>query len=288
MFTEKYTGVFTSNETWNAIHAEESELYNWDPESTYIQEPPFFVNLTLDVPSIQEIHDARALVLLGDSVTTDHVSPAGTFTADSPAGKYLIEHGVEARDFNTYGSRRGNDKVMTRGTFANIRLKNSLVPGVEGGETIHLPDGERMSIYDASMKYQKEGVPLIVLAGKEYGTGSSRDWAAKGTLLLGIKAVIAESFERIHRSNLVGMGVLPLAFKSGENVETLGLTGKEIFDIEGLDDEIGPMSELSVRAVREDGSQVVFSVVARLNTPVEVNYYRNGGILQTVLRNLAV
>lgn len=288
MFTEKYTGVFTSNETWNAIQAEESELYNWDPESTYIQEPPFFVNLTLDVPSIQEIHGARALVLLGDSVTTDHVSPAGTFTADSPAGKYLIEHGVEARDFNTYGSRRGNDKVMTRGTFANIRLKNSLVPGVEGGETIHLPDGERMSIYGASMKYQKEGVPLIVLAGKEYGTGSSRDWAAKGTLLLGIKAVIAESYERIHRSNLVGMGVLPLAFKPGENVENLGLTGKEIFDIEGLDDEIGPMSELSVRAVREDGSQVVFSVIARLNTPVEVNYYRNGGILHTVLRNLAM
>jgi len=286
MFKDKYADIFTSNETWNAIQAEKSELYGWDSESTYIQEPPFFVDLTTEIPPVQEIHAARVLVMLGDSITTDHISPAGTFSADSPAGRYLIEHGIGARDFNTYGSRRGNDRVMTRGTFANIRLKNQLVPGVEGGVTIHLPDGERMSVYDASLKYKEEGVPLIILAGKEYGTGSSRDWAAKGTNILGVKSVIAESFERIHRSNLVGMGVLPLEFMAGESADSLGLTGKEVFHIEGLGDDIEPMSEFIVRADREDGNQVSFKVVARLNTPVDVNYYRNGGILHTVLRDM--
>jgi aconitate hydratase len=286
MFKDKYADIFTGNETWNAIQAEKSDLYGWDPESTYIQEPPFFVDLTEEIPPVQEIRAARVLVMLGDSITTDHISPAGTFSADSPSGMYLIEHGIEVRDFNTYGSRRGNDRVMTRGTFANIRLKNQLVPGVEGGVTIHLPDGERMSVYDASLKYKEEGVPLIILAGKEYGTGSSRDWAAKGTNILGVKAVIAESFERIHRSNLVGMGVLPLEFTAGESADSLGLTGKEVFHIEGLGDDIEPMSEILVRADREDGNQVSFKVVARLNTPIEVNYYRNGGILHTVLRDM--
>ena len=286
MFAQKYADVFSGNETWNAIRAGGGELYGWDEASTYIQEPPFFVGLKHDAPHIQEIHAARVLAMLGDSITTDHISPAGAFSADSPAGKYLMEHGVAPKDFNSYGSRRGNDRVMTRGTFANIRLKNRLVEGVEGGITIHLPDGQRMSIYDAAMQYRDEGVPLIVLAGKEYGAGSSRDWAAKGTLLLGVKAVLAESYERIHRSNLIGMGVLPLQFKPGENVDSLGLTGKETFTIEGLHDDLAPKSEVTVRAQREDGSQIEFHAIARLDTPVEVNYYRNGGILHTVLRNM--
>ncbi len=287
MFREKYANVFTGNETWNAIHAAESALYNWDPDSTYIQEPPFFVDLTPEVPSIEDIHGARVLALLGDSITTDHISPAGAIPVDSPAGKYLTDHGVSLRDFNSFGSRRGNDRVMTRGTFGNIRLKNNLVPGVEGGYTVHFPDGEQMSIYDAAMKYKNEGIPLIVLAGKEYGTGSSRDWAAKGTLLLGVKAVIAQSYERIHRSNLIGMGVLPLQFEPGESVESLGLTGEEKYSIEGLGDNMPPRSEVTVRAERKDGSQVTFMAITRLDTPVEVNYYRNGGILHTVLRNMA-
>jgi aconitate hydratase len=286
MFEQKYANVFTGNDTWNAIHAGESELYDWDPDSTYIQEPPFFVGLSREVPHVEEIHGARVLALLGDSITTDHISPAGAIPADGPAGKYLIEHGVNVRDFNSFGSRRGNDRVMTRGTFGNIRIKNRLVPGVEGSLTVHMPDGEQMSIFDAAMKYREEGVPLLVLAGKEYGTGSSRDWAAKGTLLLGVKAVIAESYERIHRSNLIGMGVLPLQFKPGENIETLGLTGKEIFHIQNLNDDLLPQSEVTVRAEKEDGSSVVFQAVVRLNTPMEVEYYRNGGILHTVLRNL--
>ncbi len=286
MFRKKYANVFTGNETWNAIQAGESALYHWDPESTYIQEPPFFVDLTPEVPSVEDIHGARVLALLGDTITTDHISPAGAIPVDSPAGKYLTDHGVSLRDFNSYGSRRGNDRVLTRGTFGNIRLKNNLVPGVEGGYTVHLPDGEQMSIYDAAMKYKAEGVPLIVIAGAEYGTGSSRDWAAKGTLLLGVKAVIAQSYERIHRSNLIGMGVLPLQFMPGESVETLGLTGREKFSIEGLSNEMAPRSQVTVWVEKEDGSQTSFTAITRLDTPIEVNYYRNGGILHTVLRNM--
>lgn len=286
MFTEKYRNVFSGNPTWNAIQASQGELYAWDPQSTYIQEPPFFLDLTPEVPHISEIHGARALVFLGDSITTDHISPAGAIPADSPAGRYLIERGVSVRDFNSYGSRRGNDQVMTRGTFGNIRLKNRLVPGVEGGFTLHLPDNIQMSIYEAAMQYKEEGVPLIVLAGKEYGTGSSRDWAAKGTLLLGVKAVIAESYERIHRSNLVGMGVLPLQFLPGESADRLGLTGREVYHIEGLDDQIQPDSQVTVRAIADNSQEVVFNAIARLNTPIEVDYYRNGGILHTVLRSL--
>ena len=286
MFAHKYADVFTGNETWNAIQANESEIYTWQSDSTYIQEPPFFTTLTRELPSLRDIKRARALAWLGDSITTDHISPAGAIPADSPAGKFLVKHGVEVRDFNSYGSRRGNDRVMVPGTFANIRLKNRLVPGVEGGFTLHLPDGERMSIYDAAMKYRQENVPLIVLAGKEYGSGSSRDWAAKGTLLLGVKAVLAESYERIHRSNLVGMGVLPLQFLTGENAETLGLTGREVFSITGLGDEMSPNQEVSLQVEPESGKALHFKAIARLNTPVEVEYYRNGGILHTVLRKM--
>jgi len=286
MFENQYADVFSGNQTWNSIQADESDQYNWESESTYIQEPPFFADLSSEIPEIKEIRGARVLALLGDSITTDHISPAGAIPAEGPAGKYLISRGVKVRDFNSFGSRRGNDQVMTRGTFGNIRLKNRLVPGIEGGVTIHFPGNEQMSIYNAAMKYKQEGTPLIVLAGKEYGTGSSRDWAAKGTLLLGVKAVIAESYERIHRSNLIGMGVLPLQFKPGANVQTLGLSGREIFHIEGLNNEIEPMSELTVRAENSAGDIITFKVIARLNTIVEVNYYRNGGILHTVLREM--
>jgi aconitate hydratase len=286
IFEEKYANVFSGNPTWNAIQGGDEELYSWDPNSTYIQEPPFFVDLAPEPAPTKDIRGARVLALLGDSITTDHISPAGAIAPDGPAGKYLIEHGVARRDFNSYGSRRGNDRVMTRGTFANIRLKNRLAPGTEGGVTVHLPDGEQMSIFEAAMKYRQEGVPLIVLAGKEYGTGSSRDWAAKGTLLLGVKAVIAESFERIHRSNLVGMGVLPLQFEEGEGVESLGLDGKETYTIEGLSDGLAPQSQVVVRASKQDGSKVVFKARVRLDTQVEATYYRNGGILHTVLREM--
>lgn len=286
MYETLYANVFSGNETWNAIQAGESELYGWDENSTYIQEPPFFVGLSPQPKPLENILGARALGVFGDSITTDHISPAGSFSADSPAGKFLVSRGVAPKDFNSYGSRRGNDRVMTRGTFANIRLKNRLAPGTEGGVTLHLPDEELMSIYDAAMRYRQEGVPLIILAGKEYGTGSSRDWAAKGTVLLGVRAVIAESFERIHRSNLVGMGVLPMQFKPGEKIETLGLTGKEQFSILGLSDQLLPKSEVSVVARKEDGSQTQFQAIARLDTPIEVSYYRNGGILHTVLRNM--
>jgi aconitate hydratase len=227
------------------------------------------------------------LALFGDSITTDHISPAGDIALNSPAGKYLAEHGVEKRDFNSYGSRRGNDRVMVRGTFANIRLKNLMLPGTEGGVTLHLPDREQMTIYDAAMRYQSENVPLLVIAGKEYGAGSSRDWAAKGTLLLGVRAVIAETYERIHRSNLVGMGVLPLVFKPGESAASLGLTGEESYDVEGLASDIRPRQELTVTATAADGSRREFQVIARLDSQVDVDYYRNGGILQTVLRSLA-
>jgi len=282
--------VFSDNPTWNAIEAEPSELYKWDEYSTYIQEPPFFTELTLETPHISNILDARVLALLGDSITTDHISPAGAIPLDSPAGKYLVDHGVAVRDFNSFGSRRGNDRVMTRGTFGNIRLKNRLAPGTEGGMTTYFGPGEehgkQMPIYDAAQLYKASGVPLLVLAGKEYGTGSSRDWAAKGTILLGVKAVIAESYERIHRSNLVGMGVLPLQFKPGDSVESLGLTGRESFTVQGLSDDLIPQSEVTVRVQKEDSSEFSFGVIVRIDTPVEVNYYRNGGILHTVLRDM--
>jgi aconitate hydratase len=296
MFQKTYGNVFDGNPTWNAISGSEGDLYNWDRDSTYIQEPPFFVELQLSPGSLHDIHGARVLALLGDSVTTDHISPAGDIAENSPAGRYLKYLGIEKRDFNTYGSRRGNDRVLTRGTFANIRLKNLMVPGVEGGVTLYLPSpargggagggGEILPIFDAAEKYKADGVPLVVIAGKEYGTGSSRDWAAKGPLLLGVQAALAESFERIHRSNLVGMGVLPLQFKEGQNAESLGLTGHEVIDIDGISDDIKPRQDVKVRATRPDGSVVTFTMTARLDTPVEVNYYRNGGILPTVLRRL--
>ena len=256
-----------------------------DGASTYIQEPPFFQQMTLDPPALRPIEGARVLALLGDSVTTDHISPAGNIAAASPAGKHLVEHGVSKADFDSYGARRGNDRVMVRGTFANIRLKNLLVPGVEGGVTVHLPSGDQMSIYDAAERYQADGVPLLVIAGKEYGTGSSRDWAAKGTLLLGVRAVIAESFERIHRANLVGMGVLPLVFQPGQNAESLGLTGHARYTIQ-LPTALLPRQEMTVRVDREDGTSCEFTAISRLDTPIDVRYYQNGGILQTVLRDL--
>jgi aconitate hydratase len=286
MYEKNYATVYDGTPEWKAIPTATGELYPWDDSSTYIQHPPFFQSLTLDIVPLKPIAGARVLAMLGDSVTTDHISPAGDIAAASPAGEFLKAAGVDKTDFNSYGSRRGNDRVMVRGTFANIRLKNFLVPGTEGNVTAHLPSGDRMAIYDASARYQKDGVSLIVLAGKEYGTGSSRDWAAKGTLLLGVRAVIAESFERIHRANLVGMGVLPLVFKEGQNAESLGLTGREVFTIDGIDDNITARKELSVHAVREDGTKLTFTAIARLDTPVDVLYYKNGGILQTVLRNL--
>jgi aconitate hydratase len=286
MFKRQYGNVFDGNPTWNAIPVAGGELYGWNEASTYIQEPPYFADLTLGVKPIQPIGGMRVLAIFGDSVTTDHISPAGDIAEKSPAGQYLKSKGVEKKDFNSYGSRRGNDRVMARGTFANIRIKNLMLPGVEGGETLHVPSGERMSIYDAAMKYKAENTPLVVLAGKEYGTGSSRDWAAKGPFLQGVKAVIAESFERIHRSNLVGMGVLPLQFKDGQTVESLGLTGHEVVDVEGLDDALRPRQDVAVWAKREDGSLVKFKAIVRIDTPVEVEYYRNGGILHTVLRKL--
>jgi aconitate hydratase len=286
MFQKRYSDVFTGNETWNKIPISGGELYEWDSSSTYIQEPPFFLDLTAELPAIEEIHGARVLALLGDSVTTDHISPAGAIPVESPAGEYLMAHDVQPREFNSFGSRRGNDRVMTRGTFGNIRLKNLLVPDIEGGVTRYLPDDKRMSIYDAAIEYQEAGIPLIVIAGKQYGSGSSRDWAAKGTLLLGVKAVIAESYERIHRSNLIGMGVLPLQFKEGENAVSLGLTGEETYSIVGLDDNLSTGQELKVRAEKVEGDKIEFNVITRLDTPIEIDYYRNGGILHTVLRQM--
>lgn len=286
LFRQQYANVFDGNETWNQIEVPEGEIYAWDPSSTYIQEPPFFVDMPLEPTPLTDVRGARVLALLGDSITTDHISPAGSIAVDSPAGRYLMEHGVSPAEFNSYGSRRGNHEVMMRGTFANIRLRNQLAPGTEGGVTIHLPSGEQMSIYDAAMRYKAEGTPLIVLAGKEYGTGSSRDWAAKGTYLLGVRAVIAESYERIHRSNLVGMGVLPLQFQPGDSWRSLGLTGREIFDIEGIAEGLKPRQELTVRARDAQGTEKVFTVVARVDTPIEVEYYRHGGILHYVLRQL--
>lgn len=286
MFRSKYEHVFTQNERWNSISVPQGELYEWDEKSTYIQNPPFFEQLGEGLADIADISGARVLALLGDSVTTDHISPAGNIAPSSPAGSYLTEHGVERKDFNSYGSRRGNHEVMMRGTFANIRIRNQVAPGTEGGVTKYLSTDEVMSIYDASMKYQAEGQNLVVIAGKEYGTGSSRDWAAKGTYLLGVKAVIAESFERIHRSNLVGMGVLPLQFREGTSWKTLGIDGTEAFDIAGLSNDVKPGQELTVTATRQDGSTFQFPVIARLDSMVDVDYYHNGGILQTVLRQM--
>jgi aconitate hydratase len=287
LFRKRYENVFQANERWNQIDAPTGQLYKWDEQSTYIQEPTFFKELADNLNDIENINGAKVLLYLGDSVTTDHISPAGNIKADSPAGLYLQEHGVKRQDFNSYGSRRGNHEVMMRGTFANIRIRNKMAPGTEGGVTTYLPTGEVMSVYDASMKYQEAGTPLVVIAGKEYGTGSSRDWAAKGTFLLGVKAVIAESYERIHRSNLVGMGVLPLQFAEGTNAEALGLTGQESFSITGLNNDIQPGQTVKAVATKEDGSKIEFDVIVRLDSTVDVDYYRNGGILQTVLRQLA-
>ncbi len=284
MFEARYGNVFEGNEMWNAVGGQAGDLYGWQAESTYVQEPPFFVDLSPELDAITDITGARVLARLGDSVTTDHISPAGSIAVDSPAGQFLIARGVEPKDFNSYGSRRGNHEVMMRGTFANIRIRNSLAPGTEGGVTVYLPSGEQMSIYDAAMQYVDEGVPSIVIAGAEYGSGSSRDWAAKGPLLLGVRAVLVESFERIHRSNLVGMGVLPLEFVAGENAESLGLTGREVYDITGLGDDLQPLQDVTVTATDEDGNVRSFSATVRIDTPVEIDYYRNGGILHTVLR----
>ena len=286
MYRKKYANIFTQNERWNQIPVPQGELYEWDPDSTYIQNPPFFENMGDEPGDIADITGARVLALLGDSITTDHISPAGSIRTDSPAGKYLIERGVKREDFNSYGSRRGNHEVMMRGTFANIRIRNQVAPGTEGGVTKYLPTDEVMPIYDAAMKYKEDGTNLIVIAGKEYGTGSSRDWAAKGTYLLGVKAVIAESFERIHRSNLVGMGVLPLQFQNGQSWQSLGITGREKFDIKGLGNDIKPGQTVTVTATREDGTTFEFPVTVRLDSLVEIDYYRNGGILQTVLRQM--
>jgi aconitate hydratase len=284
IYTKQYANVYTGNEQWNEVEVPEGDLFEWDPDSTYIQEPSFFKDLDPDAADVEDIIGARVLVRVGDSVTTDHISPAGAIPSRMPAGQYLIEKGVDSRNFNSFGSRRGNHEVMVRGTFGNIRLRNQLVEK-EGGYTVHLPDGEETTIYDAAMKYQEEGVPLVVLAGKEYGTGSSRDWAAKGSFLLGVKAVIAESFERIHRSNLIGMGVLPVQYADGEDAESLGLTGHESFDIIGLSDlEAG--AQLTVKATSDDGETKEFKVKARVDSPVEVEYLRNGGILHTVLRQM--
>ena len=288
MYREKYADVFSGSEMWNEIRVSGGDLYEWDEVSTYIQHPPFFQEVTKDVPSISDIKGARVLGLFRDSITTDHISPAGSIAPDSPAGKYLQEQGVEYRDFNSYGSRRGNDQVMARGTFANIRLKNLLVAPKEGNWTKHMPSGKTMPIFDAAMRYKAEGVPSIVIAGKEYGTGSSRDWAAKGPLLQGVGAVIAESFERIHRSNLVGMGILPLQFVDGQNAESLGLKGDEVYNIECLRDEMPPRGRVNVRVHRANGRVDMFEVEALLNTEVEVEYYRNGGILHTVLRKMVM
>ncbi len=285
MFRQEYAHVFDGDERWRALPVPAGNLYEWDPNSTYVQMPPFFEGMTPEPAPLGDIKGARVLAVLGDSVTTDHISPAGSIAKDSPAGKYLIAHGVEPRDFNSYGSRRGNHEVMMRGTFANIRLRNQLVDK-EGDWTAHQPDGEVMTIYDAAMRYQQEGIPLVILAGREYGSGSSRDWAGKGPMLLGVKAVIAESYERIHRSNLIGMGVLPLQFLPGENATTLGLVGDEVFEVTGVADSLFPRKEVAVRAERGDGTNVGFTAIARLDTQVEIDYYRNGGILPTVLRQL--
>ncbi|MBU3916024.1 aconitate hydratase, partial [bacterium] len=279
MYRERYSNFETLSPMWNAIETKGKQVYEWDEQSTYIRNPPFFKNMTKETQPINQIENARVLVKVGDSVTTDHISPAGAISSGSPAGDYLVSHGFEQKEFNSYGSRRGNDLVMVRGTFANIRLRNQLVPGTEGGYTMHLPSGKQMSIFEAAELYKENNIPLIVLAGKEYGTGSSRDWAAKGTFLLGVKAVVASSYERIHRSNLLGMGILPLQFEDGQSPDTIGLTGEETFSIKGLSDELKPMQQL----ILSTGDREI-PVKCRLDTPVEIEYYKNGGILHTVLR----
>ena len=284
-YSKEYAQVYEGDAHWKAMPIPQGDIYKWDPKSTYIKMPPYFENMPKTPPALADIHGARVLAVLGDSVTTDHISPAGSIPVDSPAGKYLIANGVKPHEFNSYGARRGNHEVMMRGTFANIRLRNQLAPGTEGGWTLYLPGGEKMAIYDAAVKYREAGVPLVVIAGKEYGSGSSRDWAAKGARLLGVRAVIAESYERIHRSNLLGMGVLPLEFRAGENRESLGLTGHEVFEIEGVS-ALAPKVPITVHAKSEDGRVKAFSVIARADTPEEVSYYRHGGILQYVLRQM--
>ncbi|UCG40777.1 MAG: aconitate hydratase AcnA, partial [Acidimicrobiia bacterium] len=285
-FTTEYGNVFEGSDEWKAIATSEGDLYEWNEDSTYVQEPPFFEGLSQDVAPIAPITGARVLVKVGDSVTTDHISPAGNIAEDAPAGRFLLAKGVAKKDFNSYGSRRGNDRVMTRGTFANIRVRNQLAPGTEGGWTTDFTTGEVTSIYEASLNYRAAGTPLVVLAGIDYGMGSSRDWAAKGTFLLGVKAVIAKSFERIHRSNLIGMGVLPLTFAPGDDADALGLDGTEMFSVE-VDDSVVPRQDIPVVATKADGTEVRFTTTCRLDTPVEVQYYRNGGILHTVLLRMA-
>lgn len=288
MFNKVYSEAFTGDANWRGLPVPKGDLYNWDSSSTYVKHPPYFEGMSRQPGAVSDIHGARVLALLGDSITTDHISPAGSIKKDSPAGKYLIAHGVQPLDFNSYGARRGNHEVMVRGTFANVRLKNLLAPGTEGGVTRHLPDGQAMTIFDAAMQYEKEGVPLVILAGKEYGSGSSRDWAAKGPRLLGVRAVIAESFERIHRSNLVGMGVLPLQYKSGDSAKSLGLTGEEVYDITGLNQALAAASgrEVTVLAKGAGGNLREFKATVRIDTPQEVLYFQHGGILQYVLRQL--
>ncbi|MFP5286949.1 MAG: aconitate hydratase, partial [Thermoanaerobaculia bacterium] len=290
MFRQQYSDVFAGDERWNSLDVPEGDTYAWDPVSTYVRQPPYFVDMPAEPAPVQDVHGARVLGVFGDSITTDHISPAGSIKAASPAGKYLVEHGVAPKDFNSYGARRGNHEVMMRGTFANIRIRNRMLDNVEGGYTRYAPTGEQLAIYDAAMKYIQEGVPTVVLAGKEYGTGSSRDWAAKGPLLQGVRAVLAESFERIHRSNLVGMGIAPLEFTGGDNAESLGLTGHEVIDIEGLaagvESNFADSRDVTVRAKKEDGSVKEFKARVRLDTPQEVQYYRHGGILHYGLRQL--
>jgi aconitate hydratase len=285
-FKREYGRIFAGDEHWDSLPSPTGPMFAWDPASTYVREPPFFEGLAPEASEPADVIDARVLVKVGDSITTDHISPAGAIKPDSPAGKYLIEHGVEQRDFNSYGSRRGNHEVMMRGTFANVRLRNELAPGTEGPWTTHLPSGEVMAVFDAALRYREEDVPLLVVAGKEYGSGSSRDWAAKGPALLGIRAVLAESFERIHRSNLVGMGVLPLQFAEGQSAGSLELSGRETFTIGGLASGIKPRQEVRVRARRDDGSEISFPATVRIDMPAEVDYYRHGGILQMVLRHM--
>jgi len=288
MFEHEYAHAFDGDANWQAMPVPTGDTYEWDDRSTYIKKPPYFEKMADPATAIHDLAGLRVLAMLGDSVTTDHISPAGSIPKDTPAGRYLIAQGVEPKDFNQYGARRGNHEVMVRGTLANIRLRNQLAPGTEGGWTLHLPDGEQMYIYDASVKYQAEGVGLLILAGKEYGSGSSRDWAAKGVMLLGVRAVIAESFERIHRTNLVGMGLLPLEFEEGQNAQSLRLTGQETYQVTGIPAALGGSpKKAAVRAVAADGAETNFAVTVRVDTPQEVEYYRNGGILPYVLRELA-
>jgi aconitate hydratase len=284
MFREQYADVFSGDKRWQTLDVPTGDRFSWDADSTYVRNPPFFDDITMEPVPLKDIVGGRALAILGDSITTDHISPAGSIKKDSPAGKYLIEHGVQPADFNSYGARRGNHEVMMRGTFANTRLKNQLAPGTEGGFTTYQPDGGVMTIYDAAMKYRAAGVPLVVLAGKEYGSGSSRDWAAKGTALLGVKAVIAESFERIHRSNLVNMGVLPLVFQNGANAASLGITGNEVFEIRGVAEGLRPAGTVSVKAI--GATTIEFEALVRIDTPEELVAFRHGGILPYVLRQL--